>query len=281
MPKNPLKLDRKTLLLLAGQWLLFVGNFVFYWRNPLPAWAHVLLGVVAVHLAFTIWHEAAHRTVSNRRWINDTVGILGMFPYTTPFFMQRHIHLDHHKYLNEPGRDPNQIYADGPFWQLPLRYVRTIGYARSMLRHDPRSAGKRFSDNFFVYVVVAMYAIALWRGFFLDLLLIWFLPVVIAKVILDWYVNYLPHVGLPPHRFLGTRILDVPWLRPFLLEHNYHALHHLWPSIPWHRYADTYRERIEYLRENRVPIERHLFGRRRWTQPTSDALAATRRDDVG
>ena len=60
---------------------------------------------------------------------------------------------------------------------------------------------------------------------------------------MDWYINWLPHAGLPPDRYRGTRIVDVAWLTPLVLGHNYHAIHHLWPNLPWHRYrADLQRE---------------------------------------
>ncbi len=256
------KIDSRTGLLLAAEWALFLGNLGLYAAHALPLWAHMGITLVAIHLAFTIWHEAAHGTVSNRRWLNDAAGILGMFPYMTPYFMQRHVHLQHHKYLNEENLDPNLIYAGGPFWQLPIRYLRTIGYARSVLAQDPRTPGMRFSDNFFLALIVAAYGFALWRGFLLDLVLIWFVPLVGAKIIMDWYVNYLPHVGLPPHRFLGTRIITAGWLTPLLLSHNYHAIHHLWPTIPWHGYMARYREKVDYLVEHDVPIEARLFAPR-------------------
>ncbi|MCS5636707.1 MAG: fatty acid desaturase [Myxococcota bacterium] len=266
MARPALKIDLRTVSLLAAQWTLFLGNFALYAAQALPLWAHMAITLLAIHLAFTIWHEAAHGTISNRRWLNDAAGILGMFPYTTPYFMQRHIHLEHHKYLNEEGRDPNLIYAGGPFWQLPIRYFSTIEYAKSVLERDPRSTAMRCSDYFFLLLVAGAYGFALWHGFLLDLVLIWFLPLVAAKLILDAYVNYLPHVGLPADRFLGTRILHVGWLTPLVLAHNYHAVHHLWPTIPWHGYLARFREKFDYLEEQGVPIERRLFGPRQRPQ---------------
>ena len=73
MAETALKLDHRTLGLLGLQWTLFWGNFALYWLFPLPLWLHVSLGVVAIHLAFTIWHEAAHGTISNRRSINNEI----------------------------------------------------------------------------------------------------------------------------------------------------------------------------------------------------------------
>jgi ring-1,2-phenylacetyl-CoA epoxidase subunit PaaE len=262
MTRPALSLYWRTLLLLAAQWTLFLGNFVLFAADTLPLWAHMLITLVVVHLAFTIWHEAAHGTISNRRGLNNAAGILGMLPYTTPYFMQRHVHLQHHKYLNEPGLDPNLIYADGPFWQLLFRYLKAVSYLRSVLRDDPRSLRMRASDTFFVALVAGAYLFALSQGFLLDLILIWFVPLVGAKIIMDWYINYLPHVGLPSDRFLGTRIITARWLTPLVLSHNYHAVHHLWPTIPWHGYIARFRAKQDYLVANGVPIESRLFGPR-------------------
>jgi len=109
-------------------------------------------------------------------------------------------------------------------------------------------------------LVLSVYAVAFVTGHGLDVLVLWFLPVVFAKLLMDWYINYLPHRGLPPHRFHGTRIIAVGWFTPLVLGHNYHAVHHLWPTVPWYRYRETYRKKLGYLEENGVPIERRVFG---------------------
>jgi fatty acid desaturase len=265
MAKPPLKLDGPTLLLLAGQWGLITANCALYFGADgprLPLVVHVLISVVAIHLAFTIWHEATHGTICNRRNINYAAGILGMLPYMTPFFMQRHVHLEHHKHLNVPELDPNHIYAGGPYWQLPLRYYRAITYTRNMLKHDPRTRPMRISDTCVLGLVFGIYLAATLTGHLFDVLLLWFVPALIAKVIMDWYVNFLPHYRLPVDRFLGTRLIDVKWMTPLLLCHNYHAIHHLWPTIPWHRYIARYHEKRDYLVANGVPIETRLFGGR-------------------
>ncbi len=73
MARTAVRIDHETLLLLFAQWVLFVGNFVAYWKYPLAIWAHVLIGIIPLHLAFTIWHDAAHGSVSNRGWLNTAV----------------------------------------------------------------------------------------------------------------------------------------------------------------------------------------------------------------
>ncbi len=262
MPPPPVpdrSLDWRTLLLLGGMYALLVGNFALYQTAPLPVVVHVLAATLGIHLAFTIWHEGVHKNVSQRGWVNDLVGVLGIFPYMTPYFLQRWIHLQHHKHLNEVD-DPNHIYTDGPFWTIGFRYPRIILYLNERVGDDPRTPAQRRADLAAVAAVLGVYAVAWWNGVLVDLLLLWLLPVVLAKVVMDWYINYLPHVGLPPHRFQGTRVIDLPAFTPFVLAHNYHAVHHLWPGIAWHRYPAVFREQRDFLKARGVPIERRLVG---------------------
>jgi fatty acid desaturase len=256
------RLDVPTLLLLGVMYALLGANVLLYLTHRQNPVVHVLIGAVAIHLAFTVWHEAVHGTVSRSARVNSVVGVVGMFPYMTPYFIQRWVHLQHHRKLNLP-EDPNLIYAGGDFLTLPFRYIRALRYAKTLLRADPRTPFERRSDVATTAVIGLAYAAAVLTGHGVDILVLWFFPVVVAKVVMDWYINYLPHRGLPPDRFRGTRILDVAWFTPFVLNHNYHAVHHLWPTVPWYRYRQIYRKKHEYLTSNGVPIERRVFGS--WT----------------
>ena len=54
---------------------------------------------------------------------------------------------------------------------------------------------------------------------------------------------------------------DWPTRTPLVLGHNYHAIHHLWPNLPWHRYRGVFRERLDWLERHGVPIEHRVFQR--------------------
>jgi fatty acid desaturase len=110
--------------------------------------------------------------------------------------------------------------------------------------------------------VVGVLAAALVTGHGIDFLVLWFAPVVVAKLVMDWYINYLPHRGLDPDDFRGTRITAVGWLTPLILNHNYHAVHHIWPTVPWHRYREIYRNKRDYLIRHGVPIEHRVTSSR-------------------
>jgi fatty acid desaturase len=249
--------DGPTLLLLALMYALLAGNAVLYYTAPLHPLVHVAIGAIAIHLAFTIWHEAVHGTVSSSERANDAVGVLGMLPYMTPFFLQRWLHLEHHRLLNRPD-DPNRVYTDGLYLTLPFRYPRALALGRRLLPSDPRTSGERLSDTATTALVVGVLAAALATGHGIDFLVLWLAPVVLAKLVMDWYINYLPHRSLDPDPFRGTRITAVGWLTPLILNHNYHAIHHIWPTVPWHRYREIYRNKLDYLTRNGVPIEHRV-----------------------
>ncbi len=248
------KTDVPTLVLLGVMYAVLLGNVALWVLARQHPVVHVLVGALGIHMAFTIWHEAAHGTIFGSTRGNDVIGIVGMFPYMTPYFMQKWVHLEHHRRLNLED-DPNFVYTGGPFLGIFLRYPRVLGYAKKILKVDPRSPGERLSDLTTTLLVVGAYGAAIALGQGVAVLVLWFLPVVVGKIVMDWYVNWLPHVGLPPDRFRGTRVLDVPWFTPLVLGHNYHAIHHLWPPVPWHRYLQVYRRKRAYLEQHGVPIE--------------------------
>jgi len=256
--RKTISLDLPTLLLLAGMHLLFWGNFFLYYNYRLPILAHVFFGAVAIHCSFTIWHEAAHSNVSNKAWINNLTGILGMFPYMTPYFTQKYIHLQHHMKMNEKD-DPNFIYTDGPFWQLPLRYPRGARYIKELLKKNPLKPAEKKWDTVSFLIVAAIYLTALVKGFLGDLIWLWIVPFFCAKIVMDWYVNYIPHAGLPPDRYRGTRIITARWLTPLVFGHNYHAIHHLWPRHPWYQYIPVFKSKRDELVKQGVPFESSPF----------------------
>ena len=81
--------------------LLLIGNFALYRSAPLPLMVHVGISALAIHLAFSIWHEAVHRSVSPHRRLNDVVGLLGVLPYMAPDYLDKWFHLQHHPLLNQ------------------------------------------------------------------------------------------------------------------------------------------------------------------------------------
>jgi hypothetical protein len=134
-------------VLLAAMYALLAGNAALYFTAPLHPLAHVALvrdrDPPGVH---DLARGGATGTVSGDPRTNEIVGVLGMLPYMTPFFLQRWLHLEHHRVLNQPD-DPNCVYTDGLLSHaavsLPARARARAPAASVRPAHEPQ----RLSDT--------------------------------------------------------------------------------------------------------------------------------------
>src|SRR4051812_48018974 len=89
-------------------------------------WLTVPLHAAAGFVMFTVLHDAVHYSVSSIRWVNGLVGRLAA-PFVAvylsfPFF--KFVHIQHHRFANEdPSTDPDHYTSEGPWWQLPFRWL--------------------------------------------------------------------------------------------------------------------------------------------------------------
>lgn len=241
--------------------LFLVAQGVYAW------WFGVFVGVALYNTAFTLWHEAAHSNVFvHRRW-NEALGVLvsvvNLFP---GFYRQRHDHLEHHRHLLDIEYDRTVYRARGAFWTVPFRILdEMFTYSPYNKKHGLKQSRELGLDKA-TYVFTATLVVALvFFGLGAEFLACCVLPRLIVLPIHVFYVCYLPHVGLPNDRKRGTRILAAGPLQYLIFFHNYHAIHHLWPNIPWFlypKYAKLNRGAMEaYGVELDVPVHRApIFG---------------------
>jgi beta-carotene hydroxylase len=103
-------------------------------------------------------------------------------------------------------------------------------------------------------VLLGAFAAFVWAGRIDALLACWVVPKGIAMWIHGWYVNVLPHRGLPAERYRDTRIRPSRWLAWPTVMHCYHGVHHAWQTVPWHRYAKAFEAKREFLAERGAPV---------------------------
>ncbi len=214
-------------------------------RLPLPL--AVGLAAAAAFACFTPMHDAAHRSVARARWLNELVGRLAAVPLTAPFVAFRYVHLEHHKHTNAPGLDPDLWSGTGPRALLPLRWLtQDLHYYAVVFaaaRRRPRAELVELALA--LGAQAAVLALCWGQGLLLEAALLWLLPARLAIAALAWSFDYAPH---RPHvtrasddRFRATHVVGGPWLTlPFLWQ-NYHLIHHLYPGVPFYRYARLWR----------------------------------------
>jgi fatty acid desaturase len=248
----------------------------------LPVWyllipAMVLHGFTLVTM-FAPMHECVHRTAFASRTANLAVGWLaGVLSFYNATYY-RHFHAWHHRYTQDPARDPELMYPKAGDRMAYLReitgfafwYRRALDYPALALGRTGGlpfvSAGARrqiavsMSCQLLIYVGAAL-SIAMG---FTAALYFWFLPAILAQPLLRG-VLIAEHTGCSRDGdgLSNTRTtLALLPMRLLMWNMPYHAEHHLFPSVPFYRLPAlhlTIRNRLAhvapgYLATNRAII---------------------------
>ncbi|MGY4282366.1 fatty acid desaturase [Bradyrhizobium sp. LM2.7] len=217
-------------------------------------WALPLMAVQGYFVAFLFMavHETAHKTAFKSRSLNLAVGYLSGFIIGLPYEYYCLFHWDHHRYTQDPDKDPELIVGVKPAsdTQLAIAYsgvLQVAGRLWLMLGHAisgkvtvpwiPENKRAVILTEARVYAgfYVALFALSL--SFSSALLLwVWIIPLVIGQSFLRPYL-YAEHTGCERTRsaFQNTRTTYtgaiVKW---FAWNMPYHVEHHAYPSIPFH-----------------------------------------------
>ena len=86
-----------------------------------PAWVGLIINSIAGYVMFTPAHEAIHRCAARKPEHNDLV--LAIAPFVAVPFgkgkMFRLMHMRHHRFANDPHKDPDHWMASS-LWTMPL-----------------------------------------------------------------------------------------------------------------------------------------------------------------
>ena len=242
----------------------------------------IALNAVAIFVMFTVLHDAAHYSISSRRWVNGVFGRAAML-FVSPLISfpgWGFIHIEHHRHTNDDDHDPDHFASHGRWWQLPVRFAAMDApYLAFYLRNRKRRPRRELAETGALMAVsLAVVATTVITGSFWLLLVVYLIPERVALIVLAWWFDWLPHHGLEDtqteNRYRATRNrVGLEWLfTPLMLSQNYHLVHHLHPSIPFYRYLKTWR-RNEAAYLERDPAIATAFGKslnpeefRQWKQ---------------
>jgi fatty acid desaturase len=225
---------------------------------------------------YTLVHEAIHGNVVSKprrlAWINTVVGWIGALGLGIGWPMLQRTHVLHHSHTNTE-RDPD-IVVKGTLFELLVKWVRNFRTALIPLFLikfiDPAtykrvgailSASDIAQTSALTIVSLAVLAIAVATGHFIDWLLLWFVPTRLGVLILNIFVQWLPHHPFDrTDRYHNTRLSLWPGGTFLTLQQNLHLMHHLWPSVPFYNYARLYRSLRPLLLAEGVRIEGLTLG---------------------
>ncbi|WP_205518118.1 fatty acid desaturase, partial [Sphingorhabdus sp. Alg239-R122] len=255
--KRP-KIAWPTIMLLVSAYGVFGLTVFAYVEGILPLIWAILFNTIASYMAFTVAHDATHSAISSNRWVNDWAGRAGiaLLEPTPVFLMFRYIHMQHHKFTNDEAKDPDAYCGTGPTWLLPFKWLTLdFVYFREYLKPEVfRRRPKKERREFYLAVlfgaaVIAAITLAGWLGYFL---LLYFVPTRIAKLVVTFTFDFLPHypheISAKEDRFRSTsNRVGMEWLMtPIFLYQNYHLVHHLYPTVPFYRYLKIWNARRIY-----------------------------------
>ena len=262
------------------RWPYAAATFIGFalWVSFFPL---TITGAVPLSVAFVIstilmsggWitgHEAMHsslgRTGTKQRWINETVGTLAMIPLLFPFGMARISHLQHHKFTNDPVKDPDypdaapnltaalfkvwlnrQPGKDNQIHHFRHVMVNEIGTPESKAALRNLMIAQLLGTLFFIGMATAGYA--------MEVALLWWLPRWIALIHIHVFFGWEPHF---PHastrRYRQTRLYRSKLGNIIAMGVEGHLVHHLYPHIPIHLTMAACREMLPALEARGVDI---------------------------
>jgi len=247
------------LFLLTG-WLA-----VLLWTGPL--WQ-----IIASQLAFGIMccstfaclHETAHGTAfKSRQWNRLAAFLSGIF-HVYPSVAFKELHFTHHRYTHIPGKDPEISFGNHPLpsvistlpsylgWLTGLPFLLfkimmiingVLGMIEPIRKFiypfvRPKVRFKLILES---WVFIAVYGSIIYMALNIHVGF-WALLVgqVVGHSLLASYLtaehNGLPHEG---HILEKTRSMKAPKLVKLLMWNmTYHAEHHAYPAVPFHRLPD-------------------------------------------
>ena len=220
---------------LLGLTLVEIG----YWEAT--AVGIVVLALVSASMVSS-QHECAHWALFRTRWLNDALGLLIGFVTLIPFAGYRVFHMHHHAHTHEP-RDSEPITVARSMWTWVAYLAGSTHYVRGVSTQwlgralTSRNRRTRVVGVLSVLCAVASVATAVAVAVLdLRLLLVgWALPLVVGGFI-GGFLTIPEHYGCgygPASSVVTTRTVTSNGLGRFLTWNaNYHAEHHLAPTVP-------------------------------------------------
>ncbi|MFM7252274.1 MAG: fatty acid desaturase family protein [Ilumatobacteraceae bacterium] len=206
------------------------------------------------------WHECGHSTAFRTKWMNDAVYQIGSFMVMRSPVAWRWSHVRHHADTLIVGRDPEIALMRPPrFWRQVsnlLGLYDSWGAMRAMVRH---AAGRLSVDEasyvpaarrprvhttarIWVLIYAATIASAIATTSILPLMLIG-----LPRLYGQWHIQL---TGFLQHGALADNVLDHrqntrtvymnPISRFIYWNMNYHAEHHMFPMVPYHRLPELH-----------------------------------------
>lgn len=255
----------------------FAGSTYLYLDGQIHmAIATVINGLMA-YCAFTILHDATHRAVSGNRILNDIFGMMAgmlLLPFVSTR-VYRFLHMEHHRFTGNKAKDPDEfmVSTPWPFLPLALSHVELFWVPWYIKRWNTRPASERVEFTVGISLYLAWYALWLTSPYAMEFIFLWMIPQrlgLFGNAFMLAHIQHLEGVLWETHPFQATAHIKGGKLKAILmLGQDVHQLHHLLPSVPFHRYHAAWDAGKHLFEQQNIPVG-GVFWRPKNIQLTED-----------
>lgn len=245
-----------------------------YWSLLVPA---MLLHGTTLVTMFAPMHECTHRTAFASHRANQIVGwIAGVLSFYNATFY-RSFHAWHHRYTQDPTRDPELMFPRADTRSRYLREISTIGFwyrravdygslalGTAQLPFMPDNARRAVQVSVaFQWLIYLAAATAIALGHTAPLYF-FFLPSVLAMPLMRAYLITEHTLCSRDQNFLTntrTTLANFP-IRLLMWNMPFHAEHHLYPAVPFHglpELHDQIGERFMHVAPGYIATNRRIW----------------------
>ena len=241
----------------------------------------LLAQAVFVNSLFGAMHESVHYGSFKTRRLADVLAFFSGAAILNNAGFYRHYHMAHHRYTQDPARDPELITSGSPrtwgAWLLrvssipflvlrardillfPFGFKGDVDYIHPAAWPEVRRWGRWLLALYLVLIagsIALQTTVVLW---------VWFGPLLIGLPLLRLYL-LCEHTLCPnsDDGFANTRTtLSNPVVRFLMWNLPFHAEHHLLPNIAFHNLpeAHTYlRPHLKYVAKGYIQVQREIIG---------------------
>lgn len=225
-------------------------------QQLMPMWLGTLVNGVIVYFLFSSAHDAAHGAVSQHRMLNNAIGSVSLlfFGPVATLSLARWIHTQHHRFTNDPVRDPDHFGHQMDIW-MPLRWANfDYFYTSYFLKHAGPEKTRKFLPGlvFQISLVIGLVALAFHMGYGWEAVMLWLVPSRISSMLFVTMFVYLPHAPFTAtsqqdeYRASNIRAGWEWLLTPLMTCQNYHLVHHLYPTAPFYRMQRIWQARLAH-----------------------------------
>ena len=245
-------------LITIGATMVWLAEFSWW---LLPAW--FFYGTVLMFL-FSPLHECIHRTAFRNRTANDLVARVIGFLIMLPADYFRNFHFAHHRYTNDPKRDPELLTPKpaslpqylwamcglGAYWWVQLRTIvrHSLGSISGdfIAESNHRTIILEARLHLVLYLAVVGASVLFETTIFL---FYWLMPAIIGTVGLRLFLHA-EHAGceLSDNMLRNTRTtLTNPAIKLLSWNMPYHCEHHVFPAVPFHQLPALHQHLKDHL----------------------------------